>query len=65
MLLILLFKPLPWHIQTIEQWLNWEILKDLNLFHYLQKSVLQSQTMHGVFELLSDKFYLYDIQMKS
>ena len=42
MLLILLFKPLLWHIQTIEQWLNWEILKDLNVFHYLQKSVLQS-----------------------
>ena len=33
MLLILLFKPQPWHIQTIEQWLNWEIMKDLkNMF---------------------------------
>ena len=30
MLLILLFKPFPWHIQTIGQLLNRDIMKDLN-----------------------------------
>ena len=30
MFLILQFKHLPWNIQTLEQWVNWEILKNLN-----------------------------------
>ena len=35
MLLIFLFKPLPWHIQTIGQLLNFEIVKDLKSIRFL------------------------------
>ena len=62
---ILLFKPLPWHISTIGQefvklWIIW-----IAYVFLFRKCILQSWTMHEVFDLLCNKFYLYDIQMKS